>query len=619
LPYPEPMNPESGKAEWELSLADLAAGGPGGCCGVDLHDHLVPLRGRWEPAASEALPELLRHAENSGLPARGEVLGVVDQVAHAALVKADERWPAAWSAAVPRLLALLDDPDEEVRLTAVLALGACRGQDEAVVRALLDRWAVERAERLRLALVIAIGELGRVDELTPVPEGDDSDANTVAVLIAIARRTGTCPVGRLVDALCGDLSAFLDMRGYDPRWRPVAWAAESLSPEQRTELLLGLVARPVTRFDALMTAANMVTERPSETERLLPVFGALLDTPERGRAAALLAHLAPASAEYADRLFALVDDHTLTENGDEVRDFAMWALLRLKDRRCVEPLLARLEERGFEEEGRGSWILPTMPGLCELLADAGELAAGFLPWICDELDRSKRYRDVRPMLRVLRAWGTVARPAAPHVVAHLKARDSAMVACGAETLAEIGADDERTRSALGKIVVTRRDLSWNARSAVATAVARLGGDQRTAVDLLEEGLRRGELVAVERAAGLGTAARRLEGGLRSFRVRGGFDRIAVVAALARVTGDVAEALPVLLAVLTEAQPRRTLVDFEAVRALATLGPLPAEVAPVVRELLSRDERFCTPPGFDAFREDEQFRRDAARALANCAG
>ncbi|KDN19339.1 hypothetical protein [Amycolatopsis rifamycinica] len=70
--------------------------------------------------------------------------------------------------------------------------------------------------------------------------------------------------------------------------------------------------------------------------------------------------------------------------------------------------------------------------------------------------------------------------------------------------------------------------------------------------------------------------------------------------------------------LTEPKPRRTPADFAAVRALATLGPLPPQVAPVLRELLARDERFRWSGACAAFREDEQFRRDAARALANCA-
>ncbi|MFB9686293.1 hypothetical protein [Amycolatopsis plumensis] len=41
---------------------------------------------------------------------------------------------------------------------------------------------------------------------------------------------------------------------------------------------------------------------------LVPVFGRLLETSERGLAAVRLADLAPASAGYADRLFALIED-----------------------------------------------------------------------------------------------------------------------------------------------------------------------------------------------------------------------------------------------------------------------------------------------------------------------
>ena len=55
------------------------------------------------------------------------------------------------------------------------------------------------------------------------------------------------------------------------------------------------------------------------------------------------------------------------------------------------------------------------------------------------------------------------------------------------------------------------------------------------------------------------------------------------------------------------------------RALANVGSLPPEVAPVLRKLLARDERFSWSGGWKLFRDDEGFRRDAARALANCTG
>jgi hypothetical protein len=78
--------------------------------------------------------------------------------------------------------------------------------------------------------------------------------------------------------------------------------------------------------------------------------------------------------------------------------------------------------------------------------------------------------------------------------------------------------------------------------------------------------------------------------------------VAVARALARLTGDSAEAVPVLLGVPAELK-------------LAELGPLLAEAAPVLRRILATDERLTS--GGDFARERE-FRQDVARALANCA-
>ncbi|WP_410607814.1 HEAT repeat domain-containing protein [Amycolatopsis sp. lyj-109] len=588
---------------------------------VRLSGTLVPASGRWNPEAADALPELLDYVANQGAAERPEVLELVYRLAHAARETADERWSAARADAVPRLLTLLDDPVGGVRLIAALVLG--EHPDPALLRALLDRWPGEKSEQVRVGLVAAIGELGGEDVLPWLAERTESDAIAAAALTAIARTTGDGPMDRLADLMCGDMSAFAGLPAYGPS-PAVHWVAGQLSPRSRAAVLVALATRPRRREAALSVAAAEVADRPSAAEALRPVFGALLDSPERGTAAAVLGCLAPASAEYADRLFALAGDKTLAGD-DEVRDYALWALLRLKDRRCVAPLRDRFGSRrnllSTVGGGRfeGSWSTHKAPGAHEMLMDAPEFAPDFLPWVCRTLDRSTHRFTVWPLTELLQAWGPAGAPAARHVAAQLDAADPLTVEWCADTLAEIGADDELSTVALKKAAKHRR-LPWAARCAAATALARLGGDSSLAVKLLRPGLEKGDVQAVAWAASLGTLGAPLEGVLRAFQAKGPRDQVAVAYATARVTGDVGMALPVLLRALTDVDPVHIgWPAIDAMRALAKLGPLPAEVAPVLRELLARDARFSSSGGCDLYRNDETFRRDAARALAHCAG
>ncbi|MFF1610216.1 HEAT repeat domain-containing protein [Amycolatopsis sp. NPDC058278] len=612
------MTRDEERPDWRDWLRELAEGNQNdGYLG--LIDELV-LPGR-TAAAAEALPELLAHAEDGTARLRHEVLDVVSQLVHAEGA-ADERWPAAWAAAVPRLAALLGDSVHGVRQGATLALGAA--SDPAVLPVLLDLWPVERAEPVRVGLLLAIGELGGEDVLPWLAERNETPAIAVAALVSIARSTGAAQVGRLVEALCGDLSAFVGAYGFDAPGHVVVWVAAHLSPRLRTEVLTGLVARSERQSEALWVAAGIVARRPSATAELLPVVAAALDGPERGAAAALLAGVAPASAEYADRLFGLVADETAVGYDDQVRDYALWALLRLKDRRCVEPLLSRFDQRETVLSTVGSprthdlWTPFRAPGAHQVLADAPEFAADFLPWICGRLGPRTHRFTVYPLTRLLQAWGPVGAAAAPHLAQQLDARDPITVELCADTLAEIGADDELSMAAL-KTTARCHRLPLAARRAAATAQARLGGDSSLAVTLLQPGILKGDAKSVGWGASLGKLGAPLEGVLRAYKPQGLRDQVAVAYATARVTGDVGEALPVLLRALADVDAAQIgWAATDAMRALAKLGPLPAEVAPVLRELLARDDRFARLGGCDLFLDDEEFRRDVARALANCA-
>ncbi|MGW4528145.1 HEAT repeat domain-containing protein [Amycolatopsis sp. NPDC004378] len=603
---------------WSTMLRDLSGDSFEEAC-EQLSDTLVPRSG-WNPDAADALPGLLGYVEDPDAGHRADVFQIVYDLARRARDAADERWGSAWAAAVPRLVALLGDPVRDVRRAAALVLG--EHPDPEVLRALLDRWPGEESEAVRLGYVIAIGELGGADVLPWLAERDESYAIQAVAVTTTARITGEAPIARLADLLSRDMTAFAGMHTYE-RPVPVHWAAGQLAPKPREALLVALSSRPERRSQAVDVALGEVADRPSAVEGLLPIFGAMLDSPERATAAAVLGGVAPASVEYADRLFALADDTTAAGHQDEVRDFALWALLRLKDRRCVEPLLARFGSRkdvfmrGGIPRMPGHWSRFDALGAHETLMDAPEFAPEFLPWIGETLDRSVNRFTIWPLTRLLQAWGPAGAPATGHVARQLGADDPLTVEWCADTLAEIGGDS--ALPALRKVVKGRR-RPWKVRAAAATAFARLGGDPAAALNLLEEGIKAGEASALGWTASLGTIGAPLESTLRRCGPNEEWAEVALAHALGRVTGDVEEVLPVLLRKLDDVQARW--IGFpvtRAMRALATLGPLPAQVAPVLRELLARDERFSASDGCALFRADEAFRRDAARALANCAG
>lgn len=185
----------------------------------------------------------------------------------------------------------------------------------------------------------------------------------------------------------------------------------------------------------------------------------------------------------------------------------------------------------------------------------------------------------------------------------------------ADCLAVLGVADEQVLAALAE-ATHRTPLPWAARGAAATALAVLGGDQAAADELLAEGLARGERAAVERLAALGSAAAHHVPALRAFDRSWPEGEVAVARALARLTGDAGEAVPVLLGVLAEMKPKQAYdAEEAAVRGLAELGPLPAEAAPVLRRILAVEERQILSGDI---RRERAFRRDVARALANCA-
>ncbi|WP_206795585.1 HEAT repeat domain-containing protein [Amycolatopsis sp. MtRt-6] len=607
---------------WDVGFRELVEGEP--LMGfLILAGALQMEPGEWLPAVSDAVPEVLRYVEDGRAPERSRVLYIVEMVARAARVATvDERWPAVWGEAVQRLIALLDDSAEAVRRAAGLALAEAP-EPEIVLDALLDRFSREEADSVRAGLVVAIGEVGGESVLPWLAERTNEAALAVAAWVSIARIGGEVPVDRFVDALCGDPAPYDGLHGIDSSSDLLEWAVEPLTPESQTEVLIALTANPAFSTAVRTVAGELATDRPLTAEALVPVFGRLLETSERGWAAARLGDLAPASAGYADRLFALIDDAGPAEKLGkfvvaEVRDMALWALLKLRDRRAVAPQLALCTERmRAERPFIGSGWLPSPPGEVPILRDlfghAPEFADEVLPWVLDLLPDCDAM-VVLQVTRLLTDWGPVAAPAVPQLAPALGSEDPRAVEWCADALRVIGVADGQVLDALAE-ATHRRELPWAARSAAATAFAVLGGDQAAADELLAEGLARGEGATVERLAALGPAAAHHVPALRAFDCSRPADEVAVARALARLTGDAAEAVPVLLGVLAEMKPKQAYeTEGAAVRGLLELGPLPAATAPLLRRILATDERLTL---WGDVPRERAFRRDVARLLANC--
>ncbi|MEU4521122.1 HEAT repeat domain-containing protein [Amycolatopsis sp. NPDC024027] len=566
------------RKSWDVAFRELVEGEP--LLGfLHLAGALEMKPGEWLPSASDAVPEVLRYVEDRQASERFRVLYVVEMVARAArAATVDERWPAVWAAAVPRLVALLDDPAGAVRRAAALALAEAP-EPGTVLDALFDRFGREEAEAVRAGLVVAIGELGGESVLPWLAGRTADDALAVAAWVSIARSGGEVPLDRLVDALCGDLTPYEGLHGIDGSSDLLRWAVEPLAPEQLAEVLLALTANPAFSTAVLNAAGELAGDRPPMAEALVPVFGRLLETSERGWAAARLADLAPASAGYADRLSELIE---------------------------AEPPLW--------SSGWGPAQPGQVPILRDLFGHAPEFADEVLPWV-DDLLQQRGSMVVLQVTRLLTDWGPAAAPAARDLVPELGSEDPRVVEWSADCLAVLGVADKQVLDALAE-AAHRRELPWAARSAAATAFAVLGGDQAAADELLAEGLARGERAAVERLAALGPAAAQHVPALRAFDRTRPTDEVAVARALAWLTGDAAEAVPVLLGVLAEMKPKQAYeAEGAAVRGLLELGPLPAEAAPVLRRILATDERLTL---WGDLPREQAFRRDVARALANCA-
>ncbi|MFE2965864.1 hypothetical protein ACFXKC_19760 [Streptomyces sp. NPDC059340] len=618
-----------------------------------LYSCLVAGNGRVPSAATAALPFVVALAADPGAGARVDLVGLLVCFAHATRMArpemVDEGWPAAWRRHQGAVLALLADPDPDVRREAIpLADG---------VVPLLERWRAEKDPAVRLPVLLRLGwvaaeaaaaDARSVEEVRAVLGGvlrDGEPVMKVAAVIAWARLDPQEPV-RWIDLLVETLSD-LTVRprfeeiwyvvGVEEPWRReavVTWAAELFDHDARTaaSFVVRLADAAARTGDAKLSEAvldeawRLLVLRPSAAPALLPVAGRLLDDPAdpvRLRAAHLLAVLGRQSARYADRLATLIDDA-----GEDsylegtVGDYARWALTRIGDPRALPGLVERLYEPYREYYGRSYCTGdPRLPDVDAVLAPLRAHADVLLPALREVMRHHAAHNGgdgslTGAFLKVLKAWGPDALPALPEVVALLDVAGSSLPTV--EVLAAMGPGAASAEPALR----AWKPLNWPGYHwKAAWAASHMGGDRTAALRLI------GDAVLTEEGPYYGPVHLLADFGAEAApyadRVRHimentqGFRRIEAALALWSSTGEPEPSISVLEEFVLPIADGAD--DYElfgrALGALARIGTLTPAARAALRTVRDFDGRLARERNYEAFLQDEELRAAIEHLLA----
>ena len=628
-------------------LRGIAAGPDPDSALLELDNKIYHQGGTVCSAARAALPFLTAMAESPSIAVRLDVLELigrlVDELSGAAAAWPDGGRPDARAAALPRLIALLDDPDAAVRRELTGALSGARADADAVVPALMARWDAEDDRAVRLGLVVAAGDLAGNCTAGVLPEAliwlrdlrDHDDAQVrLAAEMALAEAVGAHrpDAGVLADAVRDDTAVWLDtpwVEDLPPNLaefhgagasRLLGWIGRRLEgdTDMRTELaaLFLDAGDEDRRIGAVRIAADVLSAARSPVARLLPglVRGADDEAPAvRAHATHLLAALDEGDA---DLLAArLADDARLSRHSDgRIADLAAWGLARRNDPRCLPRLLDRLAGNlrvGGDGFGPSGPFTTTPPTPRTVLAPLNGHAAALLPAIRARLTEPD---DARGLAEALAEWGPEAAPAVPELVRLI---GTAATIEAARALAAIGPAAASAASALAE----PRDSgnAWVARQAgvvLPWALWKVTGDPSRLLAVLDGAFDENRHELLRCVADLGPPAAARADRLRMLLdVRSDWTRVEAAHAYHRVTGDAETASPALDGELYALAAGEYLpVRWTAVRYLAEMRPASPGVRRAARDILSSDRRHHYGTGWRAFTEDRELRTLASNLL-----
>ncbi|WP_146616415.1 hypothetical protein [Kitasatospora sp. SolWspMP-SS2h] len=536
---------------------------------------------------------------------------------------------AAVAAQLPLLLPLLADQDAAVRQAAGWTVGHTRDAGPALP-AVRARLAVETEPVVRAELLTSYGRLDRAGAAAEARAllGPETPAPLRLAAVFAALDAGEPWRAAHHDAVLGLLPAAGTAgtgHTYEHRepLRAIVGALLERDTEADRESALALLdaalrdERPEARAEALWAADRACARSRSAPRRLIP---AIVPLAADATAARLLGKLGPAAAEAAPVLAALAarpgpgggaDD----ESDDEAADQALAALVLVAPQTAA-PLLARaLGRRPRALQCAAGSHAPAdtpFPFNPELFAAVRARLAARTPERPEPCGcpPTGDQGDTAGLVRLLRQWGPQAVEALPELCAALPRFPHAATAITAVTAGVVGAAAAADAAAGGvveaavgagtAVAAIAAGPQWREQAAnvLRAGAGKLLGAQAlhvltgetgplfTAVGAALVGGPRGVAEGARAAAALGSAAGPLVPALRAALGRA-VDRdtardtapevdadLALALALWRITGEAAEAVPVLDAVFDRCEDRRWFhwTAARAAREIAVLGP-----------------------------------------------
>jgi hypothetical protein len=604
---------------------------------IELHQRMLPA-GELCPESAALVRPLLGHATEPSADLRADVLQLLAAVATAAASNpppegdqgdGDRRaCRDALRGGIPALLALLEDREPQVRVAAAGVLGELDWCARDVVPAVRSRFAGERANDVRLALVLAVGHL-----LGAAPAGGPDPERRRALRWLNRRRDADDPALRLARALLarrrarlaarvGDLPAVLDGLADAhpvplPGTRLCDWVAAELGEDREARIavaarLFGVPAGAGP--DALRAAASVICTWRSAAATLLPMVAERLTDPDpavRAGAAHLVAVAGAREPDrYGDRLATLLADPAA-----RVADLAAWGLARMGDERC----LPRLRNRALigtsvfdvvQAHYPRDVYLFSAPALFDVLAPLHHWVGALLPRVGSALSDADSYHQRRVLTAVLAAWGPAAAPAVSELVPLLES-DAAEHVCAA--LGAVGPAAAPAGHRLFRLV--ERGGTTRLRLAAGWAHWRVTGDPETALRVLGSALS-GELAATVVAwlGDLGPLAAAHAAQVRALGAAAGSDSVRVAAARCawRLTGDPADAVEPVLPLLAPLRLHRVGPATRAAAAVAVAAaPADPRVVALLGPVATADRRYAYYGDWRAVADDEELATLAA--------